>query len=71
MIKETLKGTTILPYTIEIEMEEDDAMYSCHVPEYGLYFSAKDLEAAQRKANAMVLVMVNFLVEQNNKLKVK
>ncbi len=70
MIQETLKGTTILPYTIEIEHEEDDAMYSCHVPEYGLHFSAKNLGHAQHKADVMVRYMVQYLVEKNNNLKV-
>ena len=67
MTKEILKGEITLPYTLE--HEDADAMYSCHVPEYDLYFSAKDIETAHKKARAISTMAINYLVEKNNNLK--
>jgi len=69
MIKEILKGEITLPYTLEIEHEEDDAMYSCHVPEYDLYFSAKDIASAHKKARVISTMAIDYLVGRNKNIK--
>jgi hypothetical protein len=67
MSKQIIQGEKIMPYTIEVNHENDDSMYSCHVPEYGIYYSAKNMEAVHKKANVMVGMMIDYLIEKNNK----
>lgn len=68
MTKEILKGEITLPYTLEL-IHEENGMCSCHIPEYDLYFSAKDVEIAHKKARAISTSAINYLVERNKNLK--
>ena len=43
----------------EIETTEENGIFSCHIPKYDIYFSAKK-EDIERKAKALVESFINY-----------
>jgi len=44
---------------------EDNVLYSCHIREHNLYFSATSIDMIEKKAKAMIQSKENFLREFN------
>ena len=59
-----VKSKIEIEFEIDV-IEEDNGMFSCHIPEYDMWFSAKKAEDIERKGKAMIGSMFHFLHSEN------
>ena len=58
---ETIKISDVIILDYEIIMTKvDEKRFSCHIPQYDLYYGAKDEESARRKGKFMVESWIDF-----------
>ena len=55
-----ISDVIILNYNIEMTKAEGEKSFCCHIPQYDLYYSAKDEESARKKGEAMVKMWIDF-----------
>ena len=66
MKTKVIKSEFNVPFEIEV-IQENDGIFSCHIPNFEMDFNAKNMEDVEKKAKFMVKCFINFFIEENRK----
>jgi hypothetical protein len=59
---ETIKisDVIIIDYEITMTKADNEKAFCCYIPQYDIYYGAKDEESARKKGEAMVRMWIDF-----------
>ena len=57
----------VMPFKVKYANDKDSGMIICHIPMVNVFFQAKDMEEAKKRARIMMHSSIKFWEEENEK----